>query len=175
MIFVISCICLLVLGCFAGDVLVGFYDSECGLFSNTIVIFQNTADIAAYSLVFEKAEGTPGVVGPSSEELGNGDEAAQVAASEAKSQQGNGAQNTTGIQRDALWVEATTTKANSRFDALYAEYKRQKEEGVKVTYFVLKVYGFLEHSSWLMFVTSWNFFCDSAERLFSDVPCLRGS
>lgn len=33
---------------------------------------------------------------------------------------------------DRIWVETTTAKANSRLESLLAEFKRQKDEAVKV-------------------------------------------
>jgi hypothetical protein len=35
---------------------------------------------------------------------------------------------------DKVWIETTTVKANNRLEALLAEFKRQKDEAVKVLF-----------------------------------------
>lgn len=36
---------------------------------------------------------------------------------------------------DNAWIETTTSKAQSRLESVLAESKRQKDEGVKVSFF----------------------------------------
>lgn len=94
-------------------------------------IVQNTLDTTVYTLAFEKLEGIS-AGGSSSDEHRNSDEASRTAVTvEREGGYGNGSQNITGVQRNMQWVETTNTRATARFDALFSEFKRQKEEGVK--------------------------------------------
>lgn len=84
-------------------------------------------------MVFKKLEDNR-ASGFSSEEHGNSDELTRAPGPvDRDSGFGSGSQSVSTLQRDAQWIETTTAKANTRFDALFSEFKRQKEEGVKVS------------------------------------------
>uniref|UniRef100_A0A158R5D4 PCI domain-containing protein n=1 Tax=Syphacia muris TaxID=451379 RepID=A0A158R5D4_9BILA len=91
-------------------------------------IIQETSDTVSYALIFEKLEHAHGV-GSSSEENNVNDE--NKVNSLGADREGGVNLQIPGIKRDTQWIEATTTRETSRFDALFSEFKRQKEEGVK--------------------------------------------